>query len=95
MGRSYGRPLWLLGAIAVLGTVPFLFHFGLPGWRGSLALSAANTFALLGFRREFFPPSVISDLPWTLKLDSAMQTVAGGALFFLFGLGLRNRFRMR
>jgi hypothetical protein len=94
-GRSYGRPLWLLGAVAVLGAAPFLFHFGLPGWRGCLALSATNTFGFLGFRREFFPPSVISDLPRMLKLISAMQTVAGGGLFFLFALGLRNRFRMR
>ena len=94
-GRSYGRPLWMLGAVAVVGAVPFVFHFGFPGWRGAMALSAANTFGLLGFRREFFSPSVISDLPWTLKLISAMQTIAGGTLFFLFGLGLRNRFRMR
>jgi uncharacterized protein YjbI with pentapeptide repeats len=94
-GHSYIRPLLLLVAVAVVGAVPFLFHFGLPGWRGSLALSVANTFGLLGFRREFFPPSVISDLPRTLKLISAIQTIAGGVLFFLFGLGLRNRFRMR
>jgi hypothetical protein len=94
-GRSYSRPLWLLGAVSVVGAVPFLFQFGLLGWRGSLALSVANTFGLLGFRREFFSPSVISNLPWTLKIVSAMQTVAGGALFFLFGLGLRNRYRMR
>src|SRR5262249_49133098 len=42
-GRSYSRPLWLLGAVAVVGAVPFLVHFELSGWRGSLALSVANT----------------------------------------------------
>jgi uncharacterized protein YjbI with pentapeptide repeats len=94
-GRSYSRPVLLLGALSILGAVPFLVHFGLPGFRGSLALSIANTFGILGFRREFFPPSVITDLPWILKLVSGIQTVAGGVLFFLFGLGLRNRFRMR
>jgi hypothetical protein len=74
------------GAIfTILGAVPFLVHFGLPGWRGSLALSVANTFGILGFRREFFPPSVITDLPWMLKLVSGVQTVAGGALFFCLG----------
>jgi hypothetical protein len=60
-----------------------------------VALSFAKTLGALGFRREFFPPAVISDLPKMLKLLAAMQTVAGGVLFFLFGLGLRNRFRMR
>jgi hypothetical protein len=94
-GRSYSRPLWLLGAVTALGAPPFLTHFGFPGWRGSLALSAANTFGVLGLRREFFPPSVIIGLPPMLKLLSAAQTVAGAILFFLFGLGLRNRFRMR
>jgi uncharacterized protein YjbI with pentapeptide repeats len=94
-GRSYGRPFWLLGALTILGAVPFLVHFGLPGLRGSLALSVANTFGVFGLRREFFLPTVIANLPWTLKLVSVIQTVAGAALFFLFGLGLRNRFRMR
>jgi len=94
-GRSYSRPLWLLGAITVLGTGPFLAHFGISAWRGSMALSAANTFGILGLRRDFFPPSVIIELPWTLKLLSAVQTIAGAVLFFLFGLSVRNKFRMR
>ena len=94
-GRSYSRPLCLLGAVTVLGAAPFLADFGISGWHGSLALSAANTFGILGLRREFFDPAVILEFPWMLKLLSATQTVAGAVLFFLFGLGLRNRFRMR
>jgi hypothetical protein len=94
-GRSYVRPLLGLVAVAGIGAVLFLFHFWLPGLLGSLALSAANTFGLFGFRREFFPPSVITDLPRWLRLVSAIQTVAGGVLFFFFALALRNKFRMR
>jgi len=87
--------VFLNGHLSILGAIPFLIHFGLPGYRGSLALSLANTFGLLGLRREFFPASVITDLPWILKLVAGIQTIAGGVLFFLLGLGLRNRFRMR
>ena len=94
-GRSYVRPFLLLGSLIILGTMAFLAHFGLPGLRGSIGLSAANTFGVLGLRRDLFAPSVFTDLPWILRLVSGVQTAAGGALFFLFGLGLRNRFRMR
>ena len=94
-GRSYSRPVWLIGALCVLGAIPFLVYFGLAGWRGSIALSVANTLGIFGLRREFFSPSLIASLPWILKLVAGLQTVVGAALFFLFGLALRNRFRMR
>jgi uncharacterized protein YjbI with pentapeptide repeats len=94
-GRSYSRPLLLLGTIALAGAVPFTLHFGLPGWKGSLALSVANTLGVFGLRTVFFPPSVVIELPSALKLLSGAQTVAGAVLCFLVGLGMRNRFRMR
>jgi hypothetical protein len=57
-GRSYSRPIWLLGALSILGAVPFLVHFGLPGLRGSLALSVANTFG------RHCAPLPRRSLPW-------------------------------
>ena len=50
---------------------------------------------VLGLRREFFPASVITDLPRILRLLQQSRLSQAGVLFFLFGLGLRNRFRMR
>jgi hypothetical protein len=50
---------------------------------------------VLGFRKDFIKPQVIDALPGILKVFAALQTGAGLVLLFLFGLALRNRFRMR
>jgi hypothetical protein len=38
---------------------------------------------------------VITHLPGLLKVVAALQTSAGIVLLFLFGLAIRNRFRMK
>jgi hypothetical protein len=95
-GRSYVRPLSGLLVTAAAGALPFWFHFGWPSklWQ-AVGLSLANTFGVLGFRKEFIKPQVIDALPGILKVFAAVQTGAGIVLLFLFGLALRNRFRMR
>ena len=73
----------------------YLPHFGLSQYPRAVGLSLANTFGVLGFRKDFIDPHVIETLSRALKVVSAVQSVVGIVLFFLFGLALRNRFRMR
>ena len=94
-GRSYFLPLgWLLVAI-VVGAALFLSHFGLSKYPQAIGLSLANTFGVLGFRKDFINPNTIEALSRILKVVSAAQTVAGIVLLFCFGLAVRNRFRMK
>lgn len=93
-GRSYVRPLiWLLVTVAV-GTLLFLPHFDFKFGR-AVGISLANTFGILGFRKDFINVSTLTDLSNALIFVAGVQTIIGAVLIFLFGLALRNRFRMR
>jgi hypothetical protein len=94
-GRSYVRPLAILIATIVLGIFPFWAHFGLSKLGQASGLSLANTFGVLGIRKDFIEPNVIAGLPGVLKLVGGLQTIAGIVLIFFFSLALRNRFRMK
>jgi pentapeptide repeat protein len=104
-GRSYSRPLLWLVVVVTFGAVPIRAHFG-GGWSistftdhgisgGAVALSFANTFSALGFRKDLIYPELVQILPGWLKVFAALQTILGIVLLFLFGLGIRNRFRMK
>jgi hypothetical protein len=45
--------------------------------------------------RRWIDPHVIEPFPGWLKVAAAVQTGAGIVLLFLFGLALRNRFRIK
>jgi uncharacterized protein YjbI with pentapeptide repeats len=100
-GRSYTRPLLLLAATMLIGTV--LFATGRDGcvWapllsagcRPAIGLSFASMLSVLG--KSLVRPEVFLALPDWLKAVSALQSILGLALLFLFGLGIRNRFRMK
>jgi uncharacterized protein YjbI with pentapeptide repeats len=92
-GRSYVRPLTGL-LITVLVGIPF-FWWHLAGFWQAVGHSLANTFGVLGFRRELIGADVLTALPGLLKLFAGAQTVAGIVLLFLLGLAIRNRFRMK
>jgi hypothetical protein len=94
-GRSYVRPLVGLLVTIAIGAMLYLTHFGISKYPRAVGLSLANTFGVLGFRKDFIDPSVIEALSRALKVVSAVQSVVGIGLLFLFGLALRNRFRMR
>jgi hypothetical protein len=94
-GRSYLRPLYGLMVVAVVGLIPVWMYFGLESELCALGLTMANTLGILGFRKEFIDPTFLANLPWYFKSLSALQTLAGAVLIFLFGLALRNRFRMK
>lgn len=61
----------------------------------AVSLSLANTIGVLGIHRELVVTKVLENLPGLLKFTAAVQTVLGIVLLFLFGLGIRNRFRMK
>jgi uncharacterized protein YjbI with pentapeptide repeats len=94
-GRSYVRPLLGLLVTVAIGAVLCLPHFGSSKYPQAIGLSLANTFGVLGFRKDFIDPHVIETLSRALKLASAVQTLFGVVLLFFFGLAVRNRFRMR
>jgi uncharacterized protein YjbI with pentapeptide repeats len=94
-GRSYFLPLGWLFVTIVVGAALFLTHFGLSKYPQAIGLSLANTFGVLGFRKDFIDPNTIEFLSRILKVVSAAQTIAGIVLLFCFGLAVRNRFRMK
>jgi hypothetical protein len=94
-GLSYVRPLYGLFVTAAVGSLAFLPYFGLRKFKKAVGLSIANTLSVLGFRKDFVDPHILEFLPGSLKVLSSVQTVAGIVLLFLFGLAIRNRFRMR
>jgi hypothetical protein len=49
--------------------------------------------SVFGFRRDF-NLSIDTLLPW-LKVFVALQTIFGTVFLFLFGLGIRAKFRMK
>jgi Pentapeptide repeats (9 copies) len=93
-GRSYARPLYALFVVAAFGTLVLVLSGALALWQ-SLGLSFANTLNVFGFRKDFFDSHVVENLPAALKILAAVQTILGTILLFLFGLGVRNRFRMK
>jgi hypothetical protein len=93
-GRNYVTPICGLLITILTGFFFFWPHFHVEGWDKGIALSAANTFAIFGFLKEFAPGS-LARLPHLLIGVSAVQTVVGTILLFLLGLAVRNRFRMK
>jgi hypothetical protein len=99
-GRSYIRPLLLLATTVLVGA--FLFAAQLAGfWTPLLSdlpraigISFMNTVSLLG-KPLMKPDMALADFPDWLKAVGTIQTILGIVLLFLFGLGIRNRFRMK
>jgi hypothetical protein len=101
-GRSYARPLLLLAATVIIGA--FLFAADSVGfwtpllsadWGRALKISFASTFNVVLGRTPvmLIEPNDLSSAG--VKLVSITQLFVGLVLLFLFGLGIRNRFRMK
>ena len=85
---------------AVLLVGAFLLAYQLVGFWAptpvrAFGLSFANTFSVVGIRREFADPNTIKAFPGWLTFVGAVQSILGIVLLFLFGLGIRNRFRIK
>ena len=66
----------------------------LLGFGQSFALSVSNVFGFLGLSRSFLVDE-IKTLTAASEIVSPTQTILGLILFFLLGLALRNRFRIK
>jgi hypothetical protein len=64
-------------------------------WARSLTVSVANTFSILGVRRDFVDADFLRKLPGLVRAFGALQSVAGLVFLFCFGLAIRNRFRLK
>ena len=101
-GISIWRPLAAMGVLITLGAALFSFHTGMQGtppagstfWRG-MGWGLANMVPFTGFARTYFELDFYRGLPVWLKIYAGAQTLAAIPLLFLFGLGLRNTFRLR
>ena len=62
--------------------------------RQAAGWSISNTLPFLGFGKLYYG-ELAKDLAWPLKVAGGVQTLLGYVLLFFFGLGLRNRFRLR
>jgi hypothetical protein len=82
-GRSYVRPLLGIAITAVILAPLFCLHLGWSKLRKAFGLSFANTFGVLGFRKDFIDTQLIEHLPGPLKILGAGQTMAGIVLLFL------------
>ncbi len=63
--------------------------------RKAFGWGVSNTLPFLGFGRLYYGGEFAADLDWPLRVVGGVQTLLGFGLLFLFGLGLRNRFRLR
>jgi hypothetical protein len=91
-GRSYFRPLSALCIVSVIGAGAF-WCCDARTFGEALGLSAANTLNVFGFLRAF-NLAIDTPLAW-LNVFAAFQIILGTILLFLFGLGIRNKFRMK
>lgn len=94
-GRSFIRPLVSLLIVWVAFTPAYINGHDWSHYKNAIGLSLANTFGVFGFRKEFVPTTVLDQMTGLTQVLSGTQSVIGAALFFLLGLSLRNRFRMK
>jgi hypothetical protein len=88
-------PIFGLLTITALGALAVLPHFGSARYADAIGLSFANTFGVFGFGKDFIDPQIVASLWRALTILAAVQTLAGAVLIVLFGLAIRNRFRLR
>jgi uncharacterized protein YjbI with pentapeptide repeats len=101
-GRSYMRPLLLLVQTVLIGAIPLLVVplriantrvFQRSSAAEAIGISFASTLSILG--KPLIEADVLLGLPNWLKAIATLQSILGIAFLFLFGLGIRNRFRMK
>ncbi len=80
-GRSYVRPLVLLATVLLVGAFLLALHVGfwapVPGL--AFGLSFANTFSVVGIRRDFINPQVFRELPAWLEVMGTVPPGHGAA----------------
>ena len=101
-GWSIFRPLlamfilWLIGVFAFAGYLSSCCALSpeelvARPWGAAIALSFSNLFPIFGFGRTYLD---WVNLPTSLEVYSAVQTVFSLPLLFFLGLGLRQQFKI-
>jgi len=98
-GQSLLIPLcWLVllfaGSAAFFATIAVVDTAPLP-INDAVSLSLANIFSFLSLKRDFFDAKMIAQFSRPALYISAVESVVSVILLFLFGLALRNRFRIK
>lgn len=104
-GWSMMRPLaglfvvWLLGVLCFASYLSGCCNPAAPVvdfsfWHAA-GISTVNTLPFIGMGRYMLGTTFYADLPPALKFLTGFQSVSGIVLLFFFGLGLRNRFRLK
>jgi uncharacterized protein YjbI with pentapeptide repeats len=100
-GQSVALPvLWLFALFATGGAVFYLMHAITPGTAAitiphAAALSFANIFPFVPISHELLSATPVIGWSRIEKAVGVAQALIGTPLLFLFGLALRNRFRMK
>ncbi len=63
--------------------------------RKAFGWSISNALPFIGTGNLYYGGDFAKELAWPLRVVGGVQTLFGFVLLFLFGLGLRNRFRLR
>lgn len=98
-GFSIFRPLvglacvWGVGVLAIWIYCPEFWDSDQDRWKPYFQ-SLANIVPYLGLKKLYLSEFLKDSPPWLIGV-SILQTVFGSLLIFLFGLGLRTRFRLR
>ncbi|MGO9007557.1 MAG: hypothetical protein ACLQIQ_02120 [Beijerinckiaceae bacterium] len=98
-GQSVAKPLFWLLVVFGAGMLAFA-NVGVVDGRplanvDAASLSFANMFSFLSLKRDFFDPATLAKFSHRAQYIGALESILGVALLFLFGLGLRNRFRIK
>jgi hypothetical protein len=100
-GISVARPVMGLVFVIASGWAAIGLHLKVTGTSGAwtsfregLGISIGNTLPFLGLVGKMHPDFYASAPAW-LDAFSGAQSVAGIVFLFFFGLGLRNRFRLK
>ncbi|MDD9727393.1 pentapeptide repeat-containing protein [Roseovarius sp. SK2] len=105
-GISVTRPFWLMVCVWAFGAgcAAGYFDSGAEAvsstdlqdnrYLSAAGLSFGNLFGFLGINRLYFA-DMLRAAPDGLQFVAGLQTVLGVVLLFFFGLGLRNRFRLK
>jgi len=84
-----------LSVTAAAGALPFWAYFGASELSRAVGMSVVNTLSVLGFRKEFTNSALLDSLPGVLTVLAGLQSITGIIFLFLFGLAVRNRFRIK
>ncbi len=93
-GRSALKPVYWLFCLGAYFAF-YYFQFYNRTFESAMKLSFANTLPFLTFSKEFLPESKETPIDFGLLTIMTTQNFVSIILLFMFGLALRNRFKLK